>query len=159
MSYEGKSFLKNLFTRKEKSVIISSAQSACVILLYAPVAQLDRVLDSDSKGRWFESSRAYQSPLYFSSTAGICLYSAQEGHGPLPNGDGCSSAAESGWHPFSRRLQENRRVSRSPWGREAEPAFCKNYTMGSVCVSRQAISMSKCFGQVTPPDGRRSDSA
>ena len=27
--------------------------------LYALVAQLDRVLDSDSKGRWFESSRAY----------------------------------------------------------------------------------------------------
>ena len=27
---------------------------------YAPVAQLDRALDSDSKGRWFESSRAYQ---------------------------------------------------------------------------------------------------
>ena len=26
---------------------------------YAPVAQLDRALDSDSKGRWFESSRAY----------------------------------------------------------------------------------------------------
>ncbi len=26
----------------------------------APVAQLDRALDSDSKGRWFESSRAYQ---------------------------------------------------------------------------------------------------
>ena len=29
---------------------------------YAPVAQLDRALDSDSKGRWFESSRAYHSP-------------------------------------------------------------------------------------------------
>ena len=27
---------------------------------YAPVAQLDRALDSDSKGRWFDSSRAYQ---------------------------------------------------------------------------------------------------
>ena len=26
---------------------------------YAPVAQLDRALDSDSKGRWFESSRAH----------------------------------------------------------------------------------------------------
>ena len=29
---------------------------------YAPVAQLDRVTDSDSVGRWFESSRAYQKP-------------------------------------------------------------------------------------------------
>ena len=28
--------------------------------IYAPVAQLDRALDSDSKGRWFDSSRAYQ---------------------------------------------------------------------------------------------------
>ena len=28
-----------------------------------PVAQLDRALDSDSKGRWFESSRAYQNVL------------------------------------------------------------------------------------------------
>ena len=30
--------------------------------MHAPVAQLDRALDSDSKGRWFESSRAYQIP-------------------------------------------------------------------------------------------------
>ena len=30
--------------------------------VYAPVAQLDRVSDSDSEGRWFESSRAYQKP-------------------------------------------------------------------------------------------------
>ena len=28
--------------------------------VHAPVAQLDRVSDSDSEGRWFESSRAYQ---------------------------------------------------------------------------------------------------
>ena len=28
--------------------------------IHAPVAQLDRVTDSDSVGRWFESSRAYQ---------------------------------------------------------------------------------------------------
>ena len=28
--------------------------------IYAPVAQLDRVTDSDSVGHWFESSRAYQ---------------------------------------------------------------------------------------------------
>ena len=34
----------------------------CVILFYtlALVAQLDRALDSDSKGRWFESSQAHQ---------------------------------------------------------------------------------------------------
>ena len=29
---------------------------------YALVAQLDRVLDSDSKGRWFESSREHDKP-------------------------------------------------------------------------------------------------
>ena len=34
--------------------------------MHAPVAQLDRALDSDSKGRWFESSRAYQKDLFFS---------------------------------------------------------------------------------------------
>ena len=28
--------------------------------MHAPVALLARALDSDSKGRWFESSRAYQ---------------------------------------------------------------------------------------------------
>ena len=28
-----------------------------------PVAQLDRASDSDSEGRWFESSRAYQNVL------------------------------------------------------------------------------------------------
>ena len=31
--------------------------------MYAPVAQLDRVTDSDSVGHWFESSRAYQNRL------------------------------------------------------------------------------------------------
>ena len=30
------------------------------IVRYAPVAQLDSACDSDSQGRWFESSRAYQ---------------------------------------------------------------------------------------------------
>ena len=35
---------------------------------YAPVAQLDRALDSDSKGRWFESSRAYQNVLMKDAT-------------------------------------------------------------------------------------------
>ena len=34
---------------------------------YAPVAQLDRVSDSDSEGRWFESSRAYQVKSYISA--------------------------------------------------------------------------------------------
>ena len=28
--------------------------------VFAPVAQLDSASDSDSEGRWFESSRAYQ---------------------------------------------------------------------------------------------------
>ena len=27
---------------------------------YVPVAQLDRVSDSDSEGRWFESSRVHE---------------------------------------------------------------------------------------------------
>ena len=30
-----------------------------VYCMYAPVAQLDSASDSDSEGRWFESSRAY----------------------------------------------------------------------------------------------------
>ena len=33
-----------------------------------PVAQLDRVSDSDSEGRWFESSRAYQNVLMKDAT-------------------------------------------------------------------------------------------
>ena len=39
---------------------------------YVPVAQLDRVLDSDSKGRRFESCRAYQNPLIFLKINGFC---------------------------------------------------------------------------------------
>ena len=38
---------------------------------YAPVAQLDRALDSDSKGRWFESSRAYHIVLMKDATQKI----------------------------------------------------------------------------------------
>ncbi len=37
--------------------------------MHAPVAQLDRALDSDSKGRWFESSRAYHNVRVLSRDA------------------------------------------------------------------------------------------
>ena len=36
--------------------------SKLYIVRYAPVAQMDSACDSDSLGRWFESSRAYQTP-------------------------------------------------------------------------------------------------
>ena len=36
--------------------------SKLYIVRYAPVAQMDSACDSDSQGRWFESSRAYQTP-------------------------------------------------------------------------------------------------
>ena len=37
---------------------------------YVPVAQLDRALDSDSKGHRFESCRAYHKPPVFSTDTG-----------------------------------------------------------------------------------------
>ena len=45
----------NAYCVRIKGVLLSQR-----ITKYAPVAQLDRVTDSDSVGRWFESSRAYQ---------------------------------------------------------------------------------------------------
>ena len=48
---------------------------------YAPVAQLDRALDSDSKGRWFESSRAYQKPLNY--VQGLSSFKEQSHTTPL----------------------------------------------------------------------------
>ncbi len=47
--------------------IIEKSSDECVKFLHltvvdAPVAQLDRVSDSDSEGRAFESHRAYQAP-------------------------------------------------------------------------------------------------
>ena len=41
--------------------------------LYAPVAQLDRVSDSDSEGRAFESHQAYQLTLH-APKAGACFF-------------------------------------------------------------------------------------
>ena len=38
--------------------------SSIANLTDAPVAQLDRVLASEAKGHWFESSRARSYPLY-----------------------------------------------------------------------------------------------
>ena len=43
------------------------------IARYAPVAQLDSACDSDSQGRWFESSRAYQNPSEFNISGGFCF--------------------------------------------------------------------------------------
>ncbi len=40
--------------------MLITAAGFAVFIKYALVAQLDRVLDSDSKGRWFESSQARQ---------------------------------------------------------------------------------------------------
>ncbi len=51
---------KIFFTIKEGVVIIIQSEIGYAATEYAPVAQLDRVSDSDSEGRWFESSRAYQ---------------------------------------------------------------------------------------------------
>ena len=39
---------------------LHKAAWAAQTIKYVPVAQLDRASDSDSEGRWFESSRAYQ---------------------------------------------------------------------------------------------------
>ena len=47
----------NAYCVRIKGVLLSQR-----ITKYAPIAQLDRVTDSDSVGRWFESSRAYQKP-------------------------------------------------------------------------------------------------
>ena len=47
---------KNFFTNGGKSATLYWRSK----IAYAPVAQLDRVTDSDSVGHWFESSRAYQ---------------------------------------------------------------------------------------------------
>ena len=50
---------------------------------YAPVAQLDRALDSDSKGRWFESSRAYhREPVDFNGFA-VFILSQDKLHTPF----------------------------------------------------------------------------
>ena len=52
------------------------------MIAYVPVAQLDRASDSDSEGRWFESSRAYQSKtpenLAKSRISGVFLFSSTE---------------------------------------------------------------------------------
>ena len=42
--------------------ILAAEDGVAASRKFAPVAQLDRVSDSDSEGRWFESSRAYQNP-------------------------------------------------------------------------------------------------
>lgn len=60
-------FLTIFFGKNLKEGLYRSAKICYTTLereikhvLYAPVAQLDRVTDSDSVGHWFESSRAYQ---------------------------------------------------------------------------------------------------
>ena len=42
---------------------------------YVPVAQLDRVSDSDSEGRWFESSRVHEEkPLKSKDFSGFSFF-------------------------------------------------------------------------------------
>ena len=62
--------------------IIEKSSDECVKFLHltvvdAPVAQLDRVSDSDSEGRAFESHQAYQihtaAKLYFNTICG-CFF-------------------------------------------------------------------------------------
>ena len=50
------------------------------LIPFAPVAQLDRVSDSDSEGRWFESSRAYfPQSLCFRRVAGVFCFGKSAG--------------------------------------------------------------------------------
>ncbi len=48
--------------------------SAKIIHAHAPVAQLDRVSDSDSEGRAFESRRAYHTKALYSRDGGSVLF-------------------------------------------------------------------------------------
>ena len=64
--YHTSSLLSTLFCKifpfpfsKEYAILYKHSRKA-VKTLYAPVAQLDRALDSDSKGHRFDSCRAYQ---------------------------------------------------------------------------------------------------
>ena len=62
----------NAYCVRIKGVLLSQR-----ITKYAPVAQLDRVTDSDSVGRWFESSRAYQNPWNRNDFKGFFLFSSK----------------------------------------------------------------------------------
>ncbi len=53
---------KNRKTKIGYKNLILRDDHTCGFHIHAPVAQLDRVSDSDSEGRAFESHQAYQSP-------------------------------------------------------------------------------------------------
>ena len=55
---------------KSLDFLNSFCYNVTVIKTYAPVAQLDRVSDSDSEGRAFESHQAYQQKPADIATAG-----------------------------------------------------------------------------------------
>ena len=69
-----------LFTIQKISAILCKA----VILKnkYVPVAQLDSALDSDSKGRRFESCLAYQTPRKSYDFLGVCQINPLSGQRP-----------------------------------------------------------------------------
>ena len=49
-----------LSAKESNTLIIKYINKVLIYILFAPVAQLDRALDSGSKGRGFESSRAHE---------------------------------------------------------------------------------------------------
>ena len=62
--------------------------------IYAPVAQLDSASDSDSEGRWFESSRAYQQKALEKGSA-LCFNLGKGGFAvALENKLGVTSSAD-----------------------------------------------------------------
>lgn len=73
-------FSKNIFSIGVYFLPLSCYTNFCCSAcprteISAPVAQLDRALDSDSKGHWFESSRAYQEePLETQRFQGVLLF-------------------------------------------------------------------------------------
>ncbi len=69
---------------------------------YAPVAQLDRVSDSDSEGRWFESSRAYHVgmdciPTKTDIAFAVSVFFLHSVIPPLPNRTRCAGLRFGFW--------------------------------------------------------------
>ena len=84
------------------------------IITLAPVAQLDRVSDSDSEGHRFDSCRVYQTPEAFFAS-GVSVFRA----GVLPDADAAC-------RPAGLRLRKRCRHSAvpSPLGLLTPPAGC-----------------------------------
>ena len=121
---------------------------AATVIFYAPVAQLDRALDSDSKGRTFESCRAYHVGASFISLAPTFFKKSERTHSAAPPFQAANAPLVCGLMRWGFGLVH---LFRQHSSTKKVPTKVVTSLLGSAHFIRSTLRRFQCSGSAKPP--------